>query len=258
MSVYWPIAKAFDLIVVAGQSNANGAGTPRDPDIDVSGGAYQWGQLPPNGQQIIDAPEALEHIDNNVTGTRMGFAVKFARDYYIPNRLAAGRKVMLVPVAHGGYGFENNHWNPGDDQFVSAVQRTNAAMRSRMPGNNRVVMILWAQGEREVMAGTGWTGAQYKAAQEACLAGLRAQIDGGANVPIILTNIRPEWAVTQSNGMEIFDAIADTPNRVANCAYVDPTGLAGNNALEEFHYNAASARILATRFWTAYSTLVPT
>jgi len=229
----------FDVFLVAGQSNSF-FGASFDASLDTAAtDVWQWG----HAGRLIRSGEPLEHV--TTTPDRIGYAVTFARDYYVPN---VGRPVLLVGAAAGGTGFADHRWRVGDDLYLNAVARTNAAMASRV--GNVFKGVLWHQGEEEALA--GWTKAQHIAALDAMIAGFRAAITGASNARVVVGGMVPEWVAASATRQPVQDALSETPGRVANTGYADPTGLAGI-AGNEIHYSAASQRTLAGRYWTAYA-----
>src|SRR4029078_7020692 len=133
------------IIVTMGQSN-NNFGEPLNRSIDVAG-PHNY-QFTINGT-IALANESLDSLER--TKTTVGHSVAFARDYYIPNRLAPGRDVLHVQTVQGGTGFSTGSWNTENALYERALARVNAAMALN-PGN-ALVVVLWHGGEADVMHG---------------------------------------------------------------------------------------------------------
>jgi hypothetical protein len=242
----------FDVFLVIGQSNAL-AGKTLDSSTDVSGPrVFQWGRH--EAGKVIPGHEPLQHNEDAVRTDSIGFAVAFAREWYVPNALEEGRSVLLVPAAKGGTGFTNG-WSVGDTLYTEAIASANAALASHP--ENRLVGVFWQGGEAQ--ADTGWTENQYTAELDAMIAGMRASITGAANVPFIVGGMVPGWVAADAGRQPVQDALADTPNRVANTGYADPetpTVLEDDSDSDLIHYGAADQRTLGERYWNALEPLL--
>jgi hypothetical protein len=239
----------FDLILIYGQSNAVGRGTPLDTSLDVGGPAvFQWtrdGSL----ARIAPGNDPLDHIDQNGS---VGPGVSFGH-WYANNVLDVDRRVLLVPVAKGGASFYKNDLNPGDPYYVDAVTISNAAMASH-PGN-RIVATMMQHGETD--ADTDDSVAAYAAAQEAWAAAWRLDITGAADAPILVGGMQPTWVAGETRRQTVQAILADSPNRITICAFADSSGLTGDATLGEIHFSAASQRILGgERYAAAWQSLL--
>jgi hypothetical protein len=254
----------FDVFLIAGQSNAYFA-SPLVSTIDISGGdVFQWGRPDPGEDNYtnISAPIVVgnEPLLHEARGDGyIGFAVAMARDYYAPNQLTGGRKVLLVPCALGGTGFDTDHWNPGDALYEKAIARSNAAIASR--AGNQLIAVLWMQGENEAGFGTVYTKSQYEVALDTMIADMRARLTGGTSVPVIVGGMQPGWVAdgAVATRLAIKAALSETPGRVANTGYADPESPTTITAdiidyATDIHYRATAQREFAERW---YDALVP-
>lgn len=230
-------------ILAAGQSNKVGRGSPLDTAIDVGGpGVYQWtrgGAL----ARIAPGNDPIDHVGQ--TGL-VGSSVSFAR------RLVAetGWTVCLLPGAEGGTSFWQNKWNPGDPNYLYAVQLANTFLQHE---GNELICAEFQHGEGDT-DNQDATDA-YAARQEAMIAGMRQDIVGAENLPFLIGGMCPDWVAGNARREQMQAILADTPNRVTNTAYVDPTGLTGN-VDANIHYSAANQRILGyERSWAAWVTV---
>ncbi len=155
--------KGYDVIVVAGQSNATGVG--RGPFADeltapeVDGLIFQTGRNyavcdTQDEGLIVPAKDYLKHWDGCLNSNYIGFGMAFARRYTL-NRLRANRRVLLIPTALGGssslqwYNPSVPGMNGGPNLYVDMAARTRTALA--LPGlSNKPVAFLWAQGETEI------------------------------------------------------------------------------------------------------------
>lgn len=128
----------YDIFVNIWQSN-NYSSYHYDPAVDVGHSRiYQMEKGPGVGAitQVTGEPLSYQGAGTvGVNGPPIGNILAFCRDYYLPNRLTAGRKILIVPCAIGGTGFSSgNHWGvwlgSGHALHEDAVTRVNAAVAS--------------------------------------------------------------------------------------------------------------------------------
>lgn len=242
---------AYDVFLVAGQSNTLN-GFQFEAGVDVANAnvdtATQTGA-------VQNATEPLPHVAT--VSARVGFALAFARDFYVPNRLVGGRKVLLVPAGLGDTGFTDGRWGVGRDLYNNAVTLT-AFILKRYP--NAVLRgILWHQGEKDAAVGTSQSA--HAVQLDATLNGFRSEL---GNVPIVVGGMVPEWVAADANRAPVQAALIDTPNRLTNTGYANPSSptVIPGRPTDIIHFDAAGQRGtsgapggMAGRYWTAYSGL---
>ncbi len=229
----------YDVFLLAGQSNMIGF----DGDGNVDGPDTRIFEVDRDGsydKRIILAEQPLKHWAGSVGDIGLGYT--FAEKYIADNPT---KKVILVPAGRGSTGLVNTaDWNKGDTEYEDAIDRVNEAM-SFGTGTKTFKGILWHQGEQD----SAQDPATYEAALDQMISDMRADISGAsASTPFILGQLAPDFSATA-----IKASIADTPNRVANTAFVDNTGL--DDEGDNIHYDAASLRILGQRYYDAFLTL---
>lgn len=133
--------KNFDIIIQAGQSNAEGYGFG---DVE---NAYQpnpsvWYL---NGDFTITP--AAELVANN--GVQSNFALSFAQRYIEKNLLSEGRELLILRCAVGGTGFLDNRWNLTGDLYLRMMDMIKTALS--LNPSNRLVAFLWHQGETDAL-----------------------------------------------------------------------------------------------------------
>ncbi len=143
-----PMRPDYYVVLLAGQSNMAGRGTPIDAVLDASDPRIE--QLSRTvatgadvtGETAILAADPLDHI--GATSNSVGMGLSFAKQ--LLTIISANSKVLLVPVAQGATGFSGDDWNIGDPNYEDAITRANHAMTL---GNNVFAGILWHQGEQD-------------------------------------------------------------------------------------------------------------
>lgn len=202
----------------------------------------------PNYQTIISGVDPLEMQEGVETGL-IGPGTAFARAYVTAK---PGRKVLLVPVAHGSTALVGSTWasgNPGGALYENAIAQANAALTAALlvHPTSRVAGIGWLQGESDGNVAQ----ATYAAALDAVIAGFRARMTGAANTWFAVLGMVPEYIATTNNNVNA--AHIDTPNRNARCTFT--AGTSGNSNGDALHYNAAGQRLLGAAWEIAINGL---
>ncbi|MBQ7922148.1 MAG: hypothetical protein IJ325_06180 [Clostridia bacterium] len=130
----------FDIIIQAGQSNSNGRGegavdNPYTPCEDV------WYLTP---EYTIEM--AREYVAGNVI--RSNAALSFVRKYMEAGMLGEGRKILILRTAVDGTSFSEKRWTMDGDLYLRMMDMIRTALE--LNGENRLVAILWHQGENDV------------------------------------------------------------------------------------------------------------
>ena len=129
----------FDIIIQAGQSNAEGCGVGDTDEPYVPSDAVWY--LNPD-YTIVPATEKAEH---NVI--RTNFALPFVREYLNDGRLPEGRKLLILRTSVGGTGFLDKRWGMTDDLYLRMMDMIRVALA--LNPENRPVAFLWHQGETD-------------------------------------------------------------------------------------------------------------
>ena len=164
----------YDIIVVAGQSNAvgNGAGEddyvfePQEKIYELCGeyNAYVSG-TGEDAKIVVDriSSKYFVRLAKDKVGSAWNvfdnFALRFA-DKYRENNLYETRKVLIVQTAISGTGFAKEHWGVGDVLYERMCNMVSYALS--IEGENRVVAFLWHQGEHDVEANANFSYNQRK------------------------------------------------------------------------------------------------
>ncbi len=159
----------FDIIVLAGQSNAEGNGRGEaaeeyipDPRVlmmtDHASPYYKQMEDGrsfvrihyPTERSIAVAEEAFNGI-----GKLGQLALFFAREYIANGRLQEGRKLLILHTAIGDTGFRDEQWGLDNTLYERTKSFTRDALA--LGGENRLVAFLWHQGESQVYAHPEWS-----------------------------------------------------------------------------------------------------
>ena len=131
----------FDIIIQAGQSNAEGCGVGDTDEPYVPCDAVWY--LEPN-YTVVPAAESVE--GNYI---RTNFALPFVREYLNDGRLPEGRKLLILRTSVGGTGFKDGRWHMEGDLYLRMMDMIRVALA--LNPQNRLVALLWHQGESDAV-----------------------------------------------------------------------------------------------------------
>ena len=261
----------FDIIILAGQSNAVGYGCgdteyslqhmdqvsvlyddqPEDYAKDENGKAYM----------AIYEPGKIKMIEATA-GYTGSLAMRFA-DAYIENGfLTAGRKVLVVRCAVGGTGFCKGLWGVGQLLYRRMVDLVSYALS--LNPDNRVVAFLWHQGECDAFENADWPfdkkqNTYYNQLKNLVL-GVRAHCES-SQLPFLCGGFTDDWS---KDYREHCDAIISALNQVCEAvgyaAYTDTTGLLSNNQRigngDTIHFCKDAVYTIGERYFGNYRSII--
>lgn len=236
----------YDLVLLLGQSNMQGAGGAAVALVDLTHPRiYSYARVGTNVSTIVQAADPLQHPNTGSNGN-VGPGMPFARWY--ADMQPGNRRVLLVPAAYSGAGFVNGNdgarWDPaasfsyqntGNSLYELAISQAAAALTAAGP-NSRIVAALWAQGEADINV----PATTYRSYFESLIDGLRSRLNL-PNLPFVIGSMAPEY-IAASNGA--IDGVHQaTPTRKPYTAYVlGPTGYLYSGDGLGVHYTAAGQR----------------
>ena len=159
--------KQYDIIILAGQSNAEGCGKGEVANPSVPSEQILW--MTDDAKLTYTDEDGVHKIDKvvpptattvtvaeepEVDGWKIGkFILPFAARY-AEQCLEPGRKVLIVNAAVGGTGFARKEWGIGTPLYERLVRLTGEAL-NKNPGS-RIVAFLWHQGEHDAFENADW------------------------------------------------------------------------------------------------------
>jgi hypothetical protein len=225
-------ATNYDIIIIAGQSNACGAGT-RNTGTSIRGPIYNAANDAPNPRikqlsktnTIIEARDPLDHSQDR-TGYRpsVGFGMSFAKEYIRNERLTGERNILIIGCGWGGSSMFNSeyYWKKptaGNNLSKSlhniTISRVNAA-KPLIGRTSKIVAFLWHQGESDSSyIATNTTNYNlYKAALKETLTSMRSEIMRFYNqtyqFPILLGGLTPDTWINRITHARFPAANSDT------------------------------------------------
>ena len=209
--------EAFDIIIQAGQSNAEGCG------LGPAGNPY----APNDTVFYLNSDMTITQACERVVGNHIqsNFSLSFAREYLGNGMLAEGRKLLILRAAVGGTGFLDNRWGMTDDLYVTMMEMIRTALS--LNRENRLVAFLWHQGETDAIFGASRE-THYRNLK-GLLSSVRSTFDA-SNLPFIAGDFVQHW---KGDNMEISIPVVDAIRAVcADCApagFVETDGLLSNS-----------------------------
>ena len=131
----------FDIIIQAGQSNAEGYGfgQAKEPYVPCDKVFY----LNPD----FTISKAREKVLGNEI--QSNWSLSFSREYINAGMLNDGRKLLILRCAVGGTGFSDKRWGMKDDLYLQMMEMIRTALE--LNSENRLIAMLWHQGETDAM-----------------------------------------------------------------------------------------------------------
>lgn len=271
-------AQTYDIIVSFGQSNATAAGLGayydpvQSPTVDAR--IMQFGRYGADQFQIIPAVqdfsgnvvECLEHWRYppcDASFNRHGFIIAFARRYVV-NRLATGRKVLIVPAALGNRSVLE--WN---GSLISDPE--SPLLYSDMVGRlkyllsikgNKLISLNFSLLETDFLyakavtpaAQHGMTPARFGTELRKLFTNLRTEFPGA---PIITTKMTAKWFSGNATKAAIEKELVSATKAFGGRVVGGTAGLTSNPDPEPMHYSAQAMRLLGAQHWDAWLSLQP-
>lgn len=239
--------ETFDIIIQAGQSNAQGSG------IGPAAAPYQPKDTVYAMRQDRTIGVAAEIVDGN--RIRGNFALSFADSYINAGLLADGRKLLILYTAVGGTGFADEKWRPQDPLFLQMLDMARTALR--LNPANRIVCLLWHQGETDAIFNVAYD--TYYRHFDTLLRLTRGEF---GEIPFIAGDFVQQWKAEYGAPCDpVVNALRAVCKENALCAFVETQGLKSNKqeleaetpGIEDtIHFSRQSLYELGRRYFEAY------
>lgn len=239
--------EAFDVIILAGQSNCVGYGENVGSFTENEKSKIIYRNPAEDPERPFCFHNSRPRIDRI---PQSGFYMYFG-ERYVKEFLAPGRKLLFWRSAVGGTGFSDNRWGSGDDLFLDSVNTADALVK--LNPANKVKAILWHQGETDVY--NGEHADSYSDKFSWLIKGYRNDPLIG-DVPFIAGDFVPAWKKDNPYSEVIADVIKNVINENKNCAFVSSEGLTGNESCEGIHFDDDSCRIFGKRYFEKYKEIL--
>lgn len=242
----------FDIIWLAGQSNAQGSGYGPIKEEHLPDGVlfrmFGSGKYV-NEDWVLPLPVEVG-IEESDSRKKYDLAISFAREYMKKGLLSEGRKLLILDTALGATGFVKGHWRQKDPACIRMHQMLDAALA--LNAENRVVAMLWHQGEsdaaRDVDEKTHYENLST------LLQSVRAKV---GIVPIIAGDFCAQWKEQNAEKCApVIRAIRHVMKDMGG-AFVETADLPSNEQdkteqPDQIHFSRRSLEILGKRYFEAF------
>jgi hypothetical protein len=239
----------FDIIIQAGQSNAQGTSfgptdAPYQPDERV------W---------YMNEDDTFSLAAERVNGNEVqgNFALPFAREYLNAGRLAEGRKLLILRAAIGGTGFLDNRWKLTDDLYLHMMEMIRTALA--LNPENRLVALLWHQGETDAIYNATYD--QHYGHLSTLLSTVRDTF-AAPDLPFVAGDFVRHWEEdNQERCTPVVDAIRAVCRDLTPAAFVESDGLQSNDQAlgtgDTIHFSRRAIYELGKRYFEAFTDIAP-
>ncbi len=264
----------LDIIILAGQSNAEGYGIGEVSEEYIPDERILWLNDASNphfakneqGKDVftIDYPaettvtvadEPFSADGKNKLGKLSFF---FAKDY-AKEKLAADRKILIVNAAVGGTGFVRNEWGVGAILYRRLKDFTRLALGWN--SENRIVAFLWHQGECDSFERADLDLEKKYTIHKNNLGNMLADFreEFSCDAPFIAGGFCNEWYVQNKRACDgVLRAIREICAEQG--AFIETDDLQSNNQRtgngDGLHFCREANHILGKRYYEAYRKLV--
>lgn len=255
----------FDIIIVAGQSNAEGHGLGFYGNEIIDPNVLQLQELSMNYSEDFSQffceneyyiSVAKERV--NDCFKRADMSEKFANSYLSNGFLSEKRKILIIKAAVGGSGFNRKQWGVGNGLYNRLVDMTNFALS--LNSENKIVAFLWHQGEHDAFENPSMTTDER---YDFYYHNLKQMFEDFIkrfqkfDFPIICGEFVNEWA---DKNKEACDAVENATRSLclenSRFAFVSSEGLLSNNQKvkngDEIHFCRESIYELADRYFNEF------
>ena len=254
----------YDIIILAGQSNAEGTGiglveqeyVPDERVLFLD--AEKTVEVAPEGMRVTyaDKPFVIKQAEENINeaGEKVGnFSLSFAKRYVAAGLLQEGRKLLIIRAAIGGTGFQKGNWGLTAPLYLKMLEMTDYALS--LHPENRVAAFLWHQGEHDAFEGN--LPENYKKQLFEMITDFRLRY---GNMPFIAADFVNEWKTLNIDiCAPIIEVIKEVSRDLGNGAFVETADLLSNNQTlkngDNIHFSRQSLQILGGRYFDAFQRL---
>lgn len=263
---------AYDIIILAGQSNAEGSGLGRvgkkfkenDLIMEMVDVNRKEMMLEDNGKLNLIQPFELSigfaKEDPHEYGLRGNLAHSFAEEYIKKGYLKEGRKVLIVKTAVGGTGFAKNHWGKGNILSERMYHMIDSALSTC--GDSKIVAFLWHQGESDAFENEELSSKAresfYFDKFDYLISTVRQKY--GDDFPIVAGGFTAEWSALYKEQCEAVYRATKRVLKMHNGAFVDTRYLKSNNQDiqngDNIHFCKKALNKLGRMYFDKYQKLI--
>ena len=250
----------FDIIIQAGQSNAEGIGT----------GEVENAYIPNDKVYYLNSEKRVQHtaecvliefenkpftieiakeriVDNMPIGD---FSLSFARKYVESGLLKVGRKLLIIRAGVGGTGFKKGNWGVNDLLYKKMIEMTDYALS--LNKNNRIVAFLWHQGEHDAFEGN-----EPNIFEKQLFTMVSSVRERYGKIPFIAGDFVREWKQKNIQICQpIVEKIQKVVSDIGNAGFVHTSDLQSNNEKigngDDIHFCREALLTLGERYCDEY------
>lgn len=262
------VSDKLDIIVLAGQSNAEGYGlgpveNPYMPDARVlsmrdtdnygyvvdekSRGTFNI-TLP--RRYVINIAEERQNTSGKIGCLANSFASRYREECLAPDR-----RLLIIHSAVGATGFAKQNWGVGNVLSERMIRMCELALG--MNPENRVVALLWHQGEHDAIFRPELTDDEREKLHTDNLSAMFAEFrEKCGEAPIIMGTFADEWAKSAPRSEVIVSAMRNISDSFSRAALADASGLPTNNQDlgngDAIHFSRNSLYKFGERYFEVY------
>jgi len=267
---------ALDIIVVAGQSNAEGNGICTGETIEtrndvfemIDANDYDFDFTDPNKpflKIVLPIKEKIQIMQERFCDgvPRTSFAMSFVDEFKKSKYYDPKRKIMVIYAAVGGTGFYKKEWGIDCFLYKRLLKMTDYALSFNK--DNRIVALLWHQGECDAFENKKATPQErhdfyYEKFMEQTNDYLKRYSQ--FSFPVIMGEFCDEWADKKENCVQteaVEKALYDCSKALKKSAVVATKGLKSNNQEigngDDIHFSKKSLIEIGKRYFEAFANI---
>lgn len=263
--------QAFDVFILAGQSNAVGYG--------IGEASYQLKHTENIFLMYDDQAEDYAKDENGKDylaieqpwkvrlcpasqGYTGSLSLRFADEYIEQGLLGPERAILIVRCAVGGTGFCKDLWGVGKLLFQRMLDLTDEALK--LNPENKVKALLWHQGECDAFENPDWSFEKRRNVYHAELKGLVESVRrhvGESELPFLCGGFTDDWSKDYRQQCDaIISATKQVCSEVGCARFTETTGLQSNNQKtgngDTIHFCKDAVYEIGRRYFENYRAII--
>lgn len=272
------MTEKFDIIVLAGQSNAVGYGVGDVEEEYIPSENIMWLEDDADAHfeknEVTGKDELMIHYPStfcisvaeeplSANGQKLGKpAILFAKNYYDTYLKGTDRKVLIINAAVGGTGFARNEWGVENAVLYTRLcDMVNYALGQNK--DNKLAAFLWHQGECDAFENAEWDAEKRYTVHKRNLLLMFGDFKKKFNcphIPMVTGEFCNEWYEENKIPCDaVLRAVCEVFSAENNGACVKTADLLSNNQAtgngDNIHFCRPAAYELGRRYFEAYRQL---
>lgn len=265
----------FDIVVVAGQSNAEGYGVSHESEPLVISDAYEIIDKNKYGMKLKEdgSYDSLDFVypvevvirelqERSVDGIyNSDLSLSFVEEYKKSKFYSPERKILVIKTGYGGSGFAFDQHGVGNPLYERMLDMINIGLS--LNKNNRLVAFLWHQGEHDAFENAWFSYKErYDYYHKNLLNEFLAVRDEYKqfDFPIITGGLCRDWKKRYAIESEAVEkASIDVCEKIGNAKFVIADDLPSNEEIihngDLDHFCKESILTLGRRYFNAFALL---